>query len=154
MAGPLPELLALRYLGDLIFECFQIWRFLFENDIGCTQRGKVITQYMRLSSTSLPDHSDESLQFLLDLVRLTRVSMKCESRDIHSCSPCERTSYPSSIYLIRRSKRHARDVPTSVYVFSGSILRVQAITTFSILGGFLPPHITTPVLGDFCKRIS
>src|SRR5262247_1699537 len=118
MTGPLLEFLALRYLGDLIFECFQIWRFLFENDIGCTQRGKVVTQYMRSSSPGLPDHSDECLQFLLDLVRLTRVGMKRESRDIHSFSPCERTSYPSSICFIRRSKRHARDVPTPVYVFS------------------------------------
>src|SRR5438552_2500677 len=87
MTRPLLELLALRYLGDLSFKGFQIWRFLFENDIGCTQRGKVVTQYMRSSSTSLPDHSDECLQFLLDLVRLTRVGMKCESRDIHGFSP-------------------------------------------------------------------
>src|SRR4030095_11184324 len=108
-------------LGDLIFECFQIWRFLFENDLGCTQRGKVVTQYMRSSSTSQPDHSDECLQFLLDLVCLTRVVMKCESRDIHSFSPCEGTFYPLWGYLVKRSKRHTRDVPTPMYVFLDSI---------------------------------
>src|SRR5215510_45921 len=97
---------------------------------------------MRSSSTSQPDHSDESLQFLLDLVRLTRVSMKREARDIHSFSPCERTSYPSSICLIRRSKRHARDAPTPMYVFSGPILRVWAIATFFHPWGLLTPYIT------------
>src|SRR4030095_16955616 len=62
-------------------------RLLLEDHVWCTRRGQGAAQHARLYSTGPAHHGHEFQQLLLDLMRLARSGMKCETRYIHGFTP-------------------------------------------------------------------